>query len=371
MKVKNYISIAVVLLMSGMVASCDDVLVPENPTNELADNAVCIKATVADGTWQELSRSLYLTPFDRLEFKTGDKIGVFGYYLPDGTTLPTDTTPDFMNNQEMTYDGAKWSYSPVKYWPNNNNDKLAFWAYYPYGMSNTTVRYNLETRQPELSISKQPYANDIMVADMVTSGKISANGGVPLVFRHILAKVNLVLAFNEFLDEDIPDPTLKLRRIMHRNIYTSGDFKGFVDGVAQWENCGDVMNWYDDATYELKPGDRVFVDQDYTFFIPFYLDEISFIPLIIAGEGGTANNRYNDDNGLGTYTEENFAKETEYDEFNFYLSNRGFGENGVYMAPGTETTIIINLGLYGVDNVEVTQRPIAEWIGDYSSSVTY
>ena len=42
--------------------------------------------------------------------------------------------PNFMYNQKVTYSDANgsWSYSPLKYWPNTEGDKLSFFTYAPY-----------------------------------------------------------------------------------------------------------------------------------------------------------------------------------------------------------------------------------------------
>lgn len=64
--------------------------------------------------------------------------GVFGYYT-DNSDYDYTATPNFMYNQQITYSSA-WTYSPVKYWPNeygdkaiaDNTDKLTFFAYAPY-----------------------------------------------------------------------------------------------------------------------------------------------------------------------------------------------------------------------------------------------
>ena len=49
------------------------------------------------------------------------------------------TTTVLMMNQRVTYSGGQWSYSPSKYWPLNDNEKLTFRAYAPY------VSYGLQT----------------------------------------------------------------------------------------------------------------------------------------------------------------------------------------------------------------------------------
>lgn len=66
--------------------------------------------------------------------------GIMGYYTgsnswDDGTTSTT-TAPNFMHNQLVKWDGAKWTYEPLKYWPNNEADKITFFAYAPYAKYN-------------------------------------------------------------------------------------------------------------------------------------------------------------------------------------------------------------------------------------------
>lgn len=70
--------------------------------------------------------------------------GVFGYFsdASAGETAYSKTTslPNFMYNQEVTFSSSKWTYSPVRYWPNEhgsaaaseNVDKVSFLAYAPY-----------------------------------------------------------------------------------------------------------------------------------------------------------------------------------------------------------------------------------------------
>ena len=76
----------------------------------------------------------------------GQSIGVYAYYH-DGSTWDADEAyntanpeapkrliPNFMWNQQATCleKGGNFSYSPLKYWPNESDDKLSFIAYFPY-----------------------------------------------------------------------------------------------------------------------------------------------------------------------------------------------------------------------------------------------
>lgn len=65
--------------------------------------------------------------------------GVFAYYN-NGELYNEMAKPDFMYNQHITYDGANWGYSPLRYWPNEFGsnaeseevDRLTFFAYAPW-----------------------------------------------------------------------------------------------------------------------------------------------------------------------------------------------------------------------------------------------
>ena len=80
--------------------------------------------------------------------------GVFGYYT-DAADYTSATKANFMYNQQVTWASTKWTYSPVKYWPNEHGasakstdtDKLTFLAYAPFvenlainGDSESTVK---------------------------------------------------------------------------------------------------------------------------------------------------------------------------------------------------------------------------------------
>lgn len=66
--------------------------------------------------------------------------GVFAYYSNGGLYNESTSKPDFMYNEKVTYDTDHWTYSPVKYWPNEygasaiseETDRLSFFAYAPW-----------------------------------------------------------------------------------------------------------------------------------------------------------------------------------------------------------------------------------------------
>lgn len=71
--------------------------------------------------------------------------GVFAYYTDNSDFNASESKPNFMYNQQVNGDGtgyapSTWTYSPVKYWPNEHGsnaasagvDKLTFFAYAPW-----------------------------------------------------------------------------------------------------------------------------------------------------------------------------------------------------------------------------------------------
>lgn len=65
--------------------------------------------------------------------------GVFGYYTDNGS-YDQYAKPNLMYNQQVKYNTDKWTYEPVKYWPNeygntaasDDVDRVSFFAYAPW-----------------------------------------------------------------------------------------------------------------------------------------------------------------------------------------------------------------------------------------------
>lgn len=127
--------------------------------------------------------------------------GVYAYYTGQQTwhaykNNTTPLTPNFMNNTQVTYDGtSSWTYSPLKYWPNNTNDKVSFFAYAPY--STTTSQINAVTN----GVISFEVANtvtdqiDLTVAttNQVDKVKTDLDQTVEFKFNHVLSRIDFTL----------------------------------------------------------------------------------------------------------------------------------------------------------------------------------
>ena len=128
-----------------------------------------------------------------LELLKTEGFGVFAYHHVavgqteagwDGTG-----TPDFMDNQKVTYSSPMWVYNPVKYWPNNSNDRVSFFAYGPYDAAQTIITENCPKIKHSLSTSEKMV--DLIGAVPVynAGGKSPNNNTVDFHFKHLLTRV--------------------------------------------------------------------------------------------------------------------------------------------------------------------------------------
>ena len=153
---------------------------------------------------------------DVAELAAQGGFGVFAFYTGNNDYSAT-ATPNFMWNQAVTSsdNGSSWTYTPIKYWPNNDSnktngqatwtDKLSFFAYAPYvadasantaGItaltSNTTagdpkVTYTVAT-DPANSVDL--LYNDAALANLTkqtTTGKVTFN------FKHALTRLGVTV----------------------------------------------------------------------------------------------------------------------------------------------------------------------------------
>ena len=124
--------------------------------------------------------------------------GVFATYNQGGTT---GTKPNFMNNQEVkwtvptqttaegdgegeaaTEETGSWTYSPIKYWPNNADAEVSFWAYSPYSDEND----NTGLEVPTFAVTD---GTDFVVTEETVSGKLGYNEKVKLTFAHVMSRI--------------------------------------------------------------------------------------------------------------------------------------------------------------------------------------
>lgn len=154
--------------------------------NEVLEAPESLKTPIAFGTYvgSNVNGRAAETKIENMkgtipdELTTANKkgFGVFAYYTPqqsdnlDWSSNDATVTkiPNYMFNQkvEMKNETSVWTYSPLKYWPNNSGDKVHFFAYSPYSSSKSG------------EVSNSSDANDI---DNITAFCSNSEAGRPTV----------------------------------------------------------------------------------------------------------------------------------------------------------------------------------------------
>ena len=132
-------------VLAVVLASCatKEPLVPETP--EVVPEAKADSVLLDFGAYVNRGVATKAGAVGELSYNNGGTqlidtgFGVFAYYN-NGELYNDMARPDFMYNQQLSYDGANWVYSPLRYWPNEFGsnaaseevDRLTFFAYAPW-----------------------------------------------------------------------------------------------------------------------------------------------------------------------------------------------------------------------------------------------
>lgn len=124
-------------------------------------------------------------------------VGVFACFTQGDFNAGT-ATPNFMYNQELKKEAAAWTYSPLKYWPNNENDKISFFAYAPRNAAGVTLCSNTNTGFPYLDYTvptAEADQTDLLAATPLMNQSYSSNpaapGNIRFTMKHALMKVSI------------------------------------------------------------------------------------------------------------------------------------------------------------------------------------
>ena len=187
----------------------------------------------------------------------GKSIGVYAYYHNDcrWATAATTPKPNFMFNQQVTKDATEdlYTYEPLKYWPNEETDKLSFIGYYPYTAYTPDAPdispYDAGATFPASGIKPQ-LANadaglsayrfrvkddvaaqiDFMVSDSISRStepnpgepfdNLRVTDRVPLFFRHMTSRIEVRVVVDEDLRADFY--SYRINNIQLENVWSEG-----------------------------------------------------------------------------------------------------------------------------------------------------
>lgn len=164
------------LLVLFLLVSCSDNVTVDNAP-VLSDAAISFSALQH---WDEDKQTRTTEVYNN--FSDGDTIGVYAYYNTNA-----DTT-EFMSNQPIVYKNGTWTYSPLKYWPQDGN--IGFYAYAPYNASapmkkqdgKMLLKWNVEN-----DVTKQ---KDLLMPASIVNVDCKDKKVVQFVFSHALSNIH-------------------------------------------------------------------------------------------------------------------------------------------------------------------------------------
>lgn len=187
--------------------------------------------------------------------------GVLAYYTGQDNFATNKATakPNFMWNQKVTYASSAWGYTPIKYWPNTDGDKISFFAYAPYedtpatGVSKGIVpTAATATGYPELAFTVKTTASgqiDLVATNATQTGNEKTidlektTGKVLFTFKHVLTRLNFLAK----LAADIP-VTSTQTQIFIKSIKLLGT------GADAPASANSNSVFYSKATYRWEDG---------------------------------------------------------------------------------------------------------------------
>ena len=158
----------------------------------IGKDSLFLYTTIEENTDQPFKKSAE----SRAAQKTDETLKTNSFYVDAMYRSEVNADAQFMNGTKVEWDGA-WKYSPVKYWPNNEGDKLDFYGYMDapdYGTfawatdkKNEKFSYTLPAHQTDNEDATRQ--SDLIFAQALNQTKQSVNGRVMLNFYHALSAI--------------------------------------------------------------------------------------------------------------------------------------------------------------------------------------
>ena len=261
----------------------------------------------------------------------GQSMGVYAYLHNTETRNYLEDSPNFMWNQKATRqeETEPFTYAPLKYWPNDENSKLSFIAYFPYcngadddgtdeDIASTGITPRLTNSGTGLPTFDFTVKNaigdqvDFLVSDVLPNmpksrdtdddpglpfNDLTITDRVQFLFKHMTAKVEFRIVADAEIRKDIVN--FQLTTLSVSNLYKSGrltpeynpstgettctwsgqttkqdyDFKTYEPQLLMPQTIGDdvelnleyEITFKSDGTTYHYEGSTPVADQDYTY----------------------------------------------------------------------------------------------------------
>ena len=172
-------------------------------------------------------------------------------------------TPNFMYDQAVSYNAgsSKWTYSPVKYWPNNAENTLTFWAYSPYYSTGLVLReaeggtddsYGATIPGlPDIQFTSDG-SRDLLVSELAQD--LSYRGGAPstvsLTFHHAMCWIDFTVTKVDPSDKY----DMYLKSISIEDVYSTAVYR---QSTSRWLSPSGATGSISVFTADDDPGEEL------------------------------------------------------------------------------------------------------------------
>lgn len=191
--------------------------------------------------------SLPQTKATATSFEVGDAVSLFAVEYSSEDAPEVQIAGNFLNNEELTFNGSEWSADKTLYWSDKPCD---FYALYPYTNLTSVEEFPFEVAIDQNSSKTQLSLGGYEASDLLwakAENVSQSQGVVNLQFKHIMSKCVVTLTKGDKFEGEIPDDV-----VCHiYNTVTSAKLN-FADGTIEKEAMGERKT----ITMKKVNGDR-------------------------------------------------------------------------------------------------------------------
>ena len=216
--------------------------------------------------------SLPQTKATATSFEVDDAVSLFAVEYSSEDAPEVQIAGNFLNNEELTFNGSEWSADKTLYWSDMPCD---FYALYPYTNLTSVEEFPFEVAIDQNSSKTQLSLGGYEASDLLwakAENVSQSQGVVNLQFKHMMSKCVVTLTKGDKFEGEIPDDV-----VCHiYNTVTSAKLN-FAEGTVEKETMGERK------TITMKKVSR---ERFEAILVPQYIENRT--PLIEVTMGGIA-----------------------------------------------------------------------------------
>lgn len=216
--------------------------------------------------------SLPQTKATATSFEVDDAVSLFAVEYSSEDAPEVQIAGNFLNNEELTFNGSEWSADKTLYWSDKPCD---FYALYPYTNLTSVEEFPFEVAIDQNSSKTQLSLGGYEASDLLwakAENVSQSQGVVNLQFKHMMSKCVVTLTKGDKFEGEIPDDV-----VCHiYNTVTSAKLN-FAEGTVEKETMGERK------TITMKKVSR---ERFEAILVPQYIENRT--PLIEVTMGGIA-----------------------------------------------------------------------------------